>query len=145
MNPTDPQIIIRKQFTAFLDPESYNRAREMHSPFVPSTHAEVRLCIRDFLHELRCYIEGYLKDATGSTPWRDANVEYLFSTRDTWSADVTKDFESLAREAGFGSTGERHAVAIGPTFIEAMVLKIFETDLVLCVVRINLGFGGILS
>jgi hypothetical protein len=142
MIPTDPRTIVRKQFKNFLDPKRYNRARAKHSLLVPSTHAEVRLCIRDFLHELRCYIEGYLEDATESTPWRDANVEYLFSTRDTWSADVTKDFESLAREAGFGSTGKRHAVIIGPTSIEAMVLNAFGTNLVSCVVRINLGLEG---
>jgi hypothetical protein len=142
MNPADPQTMIRKQFKHILDPERYNRAREMHSPFVPSTHAEVRLCFGDFLRELRCYIEGYLEDATEGIPWRDANVEYLFSTRNMWSADVAKDFESLAREAGFGSTGKRHAVIIGPTSIEAMVLNVFGTNLVSCVVRFNLGLGG---
>lgn len=142
MNPTDPQTIIRKQFMRFLDPERYNRAREVHLPFVPSTHAEVRLCVRDFLRELRCYIERYLEDATESIPWRDANVEFLFSVWDAWSADITKDFESLAREAGFGSTGKRHAVIIGPTSIEAMVLNVFGTNLVSCVVRFNLGLGG---
>lgn len=140
MNPTYPQATIRTVCLGLLNPEQYEE-RDINLPFVPSTYAELQLCVRDFLRELRCHIERYMEDAVDGIPWRYANVEYLFPENPRWNPDVTKDFQKLAREAGFGSTGRSHTVTIGLTNYEAFVSYVLITNMVSCVVRINPDLG----
>ena len=93
------------------------------------SHQDVRKFYRDFLRKLCSYIEEQLEDQVGRTTWRKARIEFSFSVPTTWtSVGVTKDFEKLAREAGFGAAGPAHSVSVGLTEAEAAAVYTFKAQ-----------------
>ena len=70
-----------------------------------------------------------LRSQVGRTTWRKARIEFSFSVPTTWtSVGVTKDFEKLAREAGFGAAGPAHSVSVGLTEAEAAAVYTFKAQ-----------------
>jgi hypothetical protein len=107
---SNPSVSFHEWFKIYLDPQDYNKAR-------------------DFLRKLCSYIEEQLEDQVGRTTWRKAHIEFSFSVPTTWTAvGVTKDFEKLAREAGFGAAGPAHSVSVGLTEAEAAAVYTFKTQ-----------------
>ena len=126
---SDPRKNFQEWFKIFLDPKEYKDARSVDPTGVPPSHEDVRRYYRDFLGKLCSYIERQLEDQVGNFSWQDAHVEFLFSVPTTWTAvGVTKDFERLAREAGFGKAGARHTVAVGLTEAEAAAVYTLKTQ-----------------
>jgi hypothetical protein len=126
---SNPSISFHEWFKIYLDPQDYNKARAADAAAVPRSHQDVRKFYRDFLRKLCSYIEEQLEDQVGRTTWRKANIEFSFSVPTTWTAvGVTKDFEKLAREAGFGAAGPAHSVTVGLTEAEAAAVYTFKTQ-----------------
>ena len=126
---SNPSISFHEWFKIYLDSKDYNEAREANAAAVPSSHEDVRKFYRDFLQKLCFYIEEQLEDQVGRTTWRKAHIEFSFSVPTTWTAvGVTKDFEKLAREAGFGAAGPAHSVSIGLTEAEAAAVYTFKNQ-----------------
>jgi hypothetical protein len=125
----NPSISFHEWFKIYLDPQDYNKARAADPAAVPKSHQDVRKFYRDFLRKLCSYIEEQLEDQVGRTTWRKARIEFSFSVPTTWtSVGVTKDFEKLAREAGFGAAGPAHSVSVGLTEAEAAAVYTFKTQ-----------------
>lgn len=112
-------------FKIYLDPEEYEKAREKGAD-APRTHERVRDAYRDYLSKIHLQIEKELGRSTGTT-WNRARIEFLFSVPTTWtSLGVTKDFETLVREAGFGRDSPNHTVSISLTEAEAAAVYTFK-------------------
>jgi hypothetical protein len=126
---SNPGISFHEWFKIYLDPQDYNKARVADPTAVPKSHQDVRKVYRDFLRKLCSYIEEQLEDQVGRTTWKRAHIEFSFSVPTTWTAvGVTKDFEKLAREAGFGAAGPTHSVSVGLTEAEAAAVYTFKTQ-----------------
>ena len=121
-NPSD----VHEWFKIYLDPEEYDRSRRKAPDSVPKSHQDVRRFYKDFLGKLCVEIERQLEGRIGSE-WQRANIEFLFSVPTTWTAiGVTKDFERLVREAGFGKGGSNHRATISLTEAEAAAVHTFK-------------------
>jgi hypothetical protein len=123
---SNPRTSFHEWFKIYLDRNEYNKAREIDPAAVPKSHQDVRKFYRDFLRKLCSYIEEQLEDLVNT--WRTARIEFSFSVPTTWTAvGVTKDFEKLVREAGFGE-GPAHSVSVGLTEAEAAAVYTFKTQ-----------------
>jgi hypothetical protein len=126
---SNPSVSFHEWFKTYLDPQEYNKAREADAAAVPKSHQDVRKFYRDFLRKLCPYIQDQLEDQVGRTTWQRARIEFSFSVPTTWTAvSVTKDFEKLAREAGFGAAGPAHSVSVGLTEAEAAAVYTFKAQ-----------------
>lgn len=68
-----------------------------------------------------------MQDLVGRNSWGNARIEFSFTVPTTWEAvGITKDFEKLIREAGFGKGGPKHTVAVGLTEAEAAAVHTFK-------------------
>ena len=119
-------------FKIYLDPQEYEAARNLQDAhtlghYFPPTHDDVRRCYRDFLGKIRYEIEKQLAGQIG-VPWHAAQVEYMLSIPTTWTSfAVASDFETLAREAGFGQGGPKQTCAITLTEAEAAAVYTFKS------------------
>ncbi len=119
----------KEWFKTLLDPNEYKRRKEEDRSSVPRSHDEVRNYFRDFLRKLYSYIEKFpeIQGLTGGMPWKDTNVEFSFTVPTTWtSVGITKDYETIIREAGFGKPGTNHSVSVGLTEAEAAAVHTFK-------------------
>jgi hypothetical protein len=108
---------------------AYEEARNLEPGTVPRSHQDVRRLFRDFLREIYLYTEEQLRDSLAGRSWKDANIEFSFSVPTTWTAlGVTKDFEKIVQEAGFGKGGRQHSVSVGLTEAEAAAVYTFKTQ-----------------
>lgn len=124
---SDPEVDFAEWFKVYLDRKEY---RDAADDSWPRSYEDVRRAYRDFLRQLYiCIREEISSSVLRGVSWQDANVEFIFSVPTTWTAvAITKIFEALLHEAGFGSEGKSHKVVIGLTEAEAAAIHTFVTE-----------------
>lgn len=116
-----------KEYKEHLDRKQYKDAAD---DSWPRSYEDVKRAYRDFLRQLYTCIREEIQSAVlRGTSWPDADIEFIFSVPTTWTAiAVTKTFEGLLHEAGYGSEGKNHKVVIGLTEAEAAAVHTFATE-----------------
>lgn len=110
-------------FKIYLDQDSIDGARQARVRNMPRTVDEAKRLIRDYLEQVYRQVKSSIEAKAG--PWREKNVEFIFSLPTTWQTlDITNSFESAIREAGFGSENQQHSVKLELTEAEAAAVYV---------------------
>jgi hypothetical protein len=104
--------VYREWFKTQLGPLSVN-----------SGEHDVERWYEDYLKKLYEHIEKTIsRELVGST-WKDATIEYVFSSPTSWSGPTVENFKRIARRAGFEDvTRPHHSIIMGLTEPEAVAV-----------------------
>jgi len=89
----------------------------------PWTHKNVRRWFRDYLCRLYDHIVKTVTRELELADWNSTTVHFVFSVPTLWDGGpVAKDFEKVARDAGFGDGGPDHFVEFDLNEAEAAAI-----------------------
>jgi hypothetical protein len=118
-----PGMVVLDRFKLHLDKEFLEDTFKSQPWLAPGTHENVRKWFKDFLRQIYVHIVTTVSRQFSLTDWNSTTIHFVFSVPTLWDGKpVAKDFEKIARDAGFGEGGRDHFVEFNLNEAEAAAI-----------------------